>query len=163
MGRGMIREIIQFAETIEDERQSWKVDHILSDIVITVLYATLANANNWLEIAVWAEYNEDLRKRFIELPKGTASHDTIGRVMARIKPEKFQELVTVWREFVNKDEGKKREYWQTGDVKENLNIARKWAISVLKTLDMGKGCSLKTKRFILCSSFDRFVSTIMSA
>ena len=46
---------------------------------------------------------------------------------------------------------------------ENLNIARKWALSVLKTLDMGKGCSLKTKRFILCPAFDRFVSKIMSA
>ena len=46
---------------------------------------------------------------------------------------------------------------------ENLNRARKWALSVLKTLDMGKSCSLRLKRFILCSAFDRFVNKIMSA
>jgi predicted transposase YbfD/YdcC len=103
----VIKGIIDFLGTVEDPRQWWKVDHILSDVVVTVLFGTLANANNWPEIAEWAKYNEELLKRFIKLEKGTASHDTIQRVMESIKPEKFQELTLVWRDLLNKDEGEK--------------------------------------------------------
>ena len=95
----IIGELIRYTDTIEGERQSWKVEHKLSGIVVTVLLATPANANTWCEIAEWAKYNDSLLKKFIELPNGTASHDTIQRVMERIQPEKFQGIVGVWREL----------------------------------------------------------------
>ena len=35
---------------------------------------------------------------------------------------------------------------------KNMNIIRKWALSILKLLDMGKKMSLKLKRFAICSN-----------
>ncbi|MHC6204598.1 transposase family protein, partial [Breznakiellaceae bacterium SP9] len=42
---------------IPDERQQGKVVHKLLDIVIIVMFATLGNANDWVEIALWAKTN----------------------------------------------------------------------------------------------------------
>jgi len=44
---------------------------------------------------------------------------------------------------------------------QNLNILRKIALSILKVLDVGKKCSLKRKRFIVCSNASIFLRKIM--
>jgi predicted transposase YbfD/YdcC len=45
---------------------------------------------------------------------------------------------------------------------KNMNIIRKWALSILKLLDMGKKMSLKLKRFSICSNPTDHISKIMS-
>jgi predicted transposase YbfD/YdcC len=99
-------EILSFLDTIEDVRQEWKVSHLLKDIVIIVLFATLGNANSFEEIAGWAEFHKKFLKRYISLKNGIPSHDTITRVMAIIRPEKFLELQRKWNELLSRDEGK---------------------------------------------------------
>lgn len=42
-----------------------------------------------------------------------------------------------------------------------MNIIRKWALSILKLLDMGKNMSLKLKRFAICSNPTNHISKIM--
>lgn len=42
-----MEEIIKYIELINDERQQKKVLHKLLDIVLIVLFAKLANANDW--------------------------------------------------------------------------------------------------------------------
>lgn len=44
---------------------------------------------------------------------------------------------------------------------KNMNIVRKWALSILKLLDMGKKMSLKLKRFVICSNPINHISKIM--
>lgn len=44
---------------------------------------------------------------------------------------------------------------------KNMNIIRKWALSILKLLDMGKKMSLKLKRFAICSNPINYISKIM--
>lgn len=44
---------------------------------------------------------------------------------------------------------------------KNMNIIRKWALSILKLLDMGKKMSLKLKRFAICSNPTNYISKIM--
>ena len=46
-------------EYIEDVRQERKVRHKLKDILVIVLFATLAGADDWVEIAEFAEVYED--------------------------------------------------------------------------------------------------------
>ena len=55
-------EVLRMIEIIEDIRQPWKVKHKLLDIVVIVLFAKLANADDWEEIEYCAEYNEDFLK-----------------------------------------------------------------------------------------------------
>jgi len=45
---------------------------------------------------------------------------------------------------------------------ENLNILRKLALCILKMVDVGKKCSLKRKRYIICANSSKFLKKIMS-
>ena len=96
-----------YLETISDERQEWKVVHKLSEIVFIVLIATLANADDWVEIEIFAKTNERLLRKYVELKNGIPSHDTIQRVMSCIKPETMKYLSILWNELLNEDEGEK--------------------------------------------------------
>jgi predicted transposase YbfD/YdcC len=96
-----------FLCSIEDERQEWKVEHKLADIVFIVLIAILANADDWQEIGIFAKENEGILRKYIPLENGIPSHDTIQRVMACIKPEVMQHVNILWNELLNSNEGEK--------------------------------------------------------
>ena len=46
-----MQELLDWLEYIEDDRQQRKVRHTLKDILVIVLFATLANADDWVEMA----------------------------------------------------------------------------------------------------------------
>lgn len=92
---------------IEDHRQEWKVSHALKDIVVIVLFATLANADDWHEIEIFARNHEGLLRRYIELRNGIPSHDTMQRVMGSIQPAVFEGLQRAWNELLSAGEGEK--------------------------------------------------------
>ncbi len=54
-----MEELLFWMEYIEDVRQPWKVKHLLKDILVIVLFATLANADDWVEIAMFANAYQD--------------------------------------------------------------------------------------------------------
>ena len=76
-----MQELLDWLEYIEDDRQQRKVRHTLKDILVIVLFATLANADDWVEMALFAESYQDYLRKYIELKNGIPSHDTIRRVM----------------------------------------------------------------------------------
>lgn len=92
-------------EYIEDVRQARKVRHKLKDILVIVLFATLADADDWVEIAMFARAYGDYLRRYIELRNGIPSHDTINRVMGLVSPEILQQLYGKWQELLNRNEG----------------------------------------------------------
>lgn len=102
-----MEELYEWMEIIQDWRQPAKVRHKLKDILVIVLFATLANAESWEEIGDFAKYHEDYLRQYIELPNGVPSHDTIQRVMAMVNPEQLQQLQIRWQELLNRDEGEK--------------------------------------------------------
>lgn len=99
--------ILRYIELIEDGRQQAKVKHKLIDIVVIVLFAKLANANDWIEIADFAECHIEFLRKYIELANGVPSHDTIQRVMGMINPAQIQRLYEKWNEMLNTNEGEK--------------------------------------------------------
>lgn len=74
-------------------------------ILVIVLFATLANADDWVEIALFAEDYQDYLRKYIELKNGSPSHDTIRRVMGMISPEILQQLYAKWQERLNRNDG----------------------------------------------------------
>lgn len=100
-----MEELLQWMEYIEDVRQAKKVRHLLKDILAIVLFATLANADDWVEIALFAENFQDYLKKYIELKNGVPSHDTIRRVMGMISPDILQQLYGKWQELLSREEG----------------------------------------------------------
>jgi len=83
------------------------VHHQLKDIVLLVLFATLANADDWVEFEIFGKSNETLLKRYGEFTNGIPSHDTIQRVIGSIKPKVFEGLQQMWNEMLETNEGEK--------------------------------------------------------
>ena len=102
-----MEQLLEWMEIIEDVRQERKVRHSVKDILIIVLFATLANADTWEQIADSAQWNEAYLRQYIELKNGIPSHDTIQRVMGMIRPENLQQLQMKWQEMLNSNEGGK--------------------------------------------------------
>lgn len=98
-------EILKTIELIEDRRQKKKVKHKLLDIVVIVLFAKLANADDWEEVEIFAKSNEEFLKQYITLENGIPSHDTMQRVMGSIAPEYMQGVYKKWNELVSRNEG----------------------------------------------------------
>ncbi|MDR1473798.1 MAG: ISAs1 family transposase [Lactobacillales bacterium] len=90
-----------YLDTLEDIRQSKKVKHKLSDIVLLVLLAMLANIEYWEEIEDFARFYEKILKKYLELPNGIPSHDTIQRVMGTLHPKVTAELQIMWVQLVS--------------------------------------------------------------
>ena len=100
-------EWLEYVDESEDSRQSGKVRHRLKDILVIVLLATLANADDWVEIGIFAQYHEEFLRKYIRLENGVPSHDTIQRVMALISPDVMQQIMARWYEVLNSEEGEK--------------------------------------------------------
>ena len=100
-----MQELLDWLEYIEDDRQQRKIRHTLKDILVIVLFATLANADDWVEMALFAENYQDYLRKYIELKNGIPSHDTIRRVMGMISPEILQQLYGKWQDRLNQDDG----------------------------------------------------------
>ncbi len=96
-----MEEILKCIEFIEDIRQQAKVRHKLLDVVVIVLFAKLANADDWEEMEAFAECHEEFLKRYLDLENGLPSHDTLQRVMGSINPQHMQKLYEKWNALLS--------------------------------------------------------------
>lgn len=90
---GRIKE--HFAK-VPDPRINRTKKHNLLDIIIMAICAVICGADSWVEIAIFGKSKKEWLKTFLELPNGIPSHDTFGRVFARIDPEAFQASFKEW-------------------------------------------------------------------
>src|ERR687888_1253521 len=65
------------------ERTKW---HSLEAIVAIALCAVICGADGWVEIAEFGKAKEAWFATILDLPHGTPSHDTSGRVFAALVP-----------------------------------------------------------------------------
>ena len=104
--------MMEFLEQLEwvawmDSRQQSKVRHKLKDILIIVLFATFADADDWVEIGMFAKIHEAYLRKYIALENGVPSHDTIQRAMAMMSPEFLQRIQAQFQETLNRENGEK--------------------------------------------------------
>jgi predicted transposase YbfD/YdcC len=83
-------------ENIPDERQEWKIKHKPVDIMFIAVVATIAFCDDWEDIEWFAKKHEGWFRKYIELPNGVPSHDTIERVFSWIDPERFRKMFLSW-------------------------------------------------------------------
>ena len=102
-----LKELLIYITQIEDKRQISKIEHKLNDIVVITLFAMLANIEYWEEIEEFGKMYFKALKRYLELPNGIPSHDTIQRVMATIEPEVTEVLLRKWMDLKISGEDKK--------------------------------------------------------
>ncbi len=70
--------------------------HKLEDIIMIILCSLLSGINDWVGMENFANYREDWLRRFLDLPNGIPSHDTLRAVLARLNPTLFVEQLTGW-------------------------------------------------------------------
>lgn len=81
---------------IDDPRVERTKRHSLLDIITIAICAVICGADDWVEIEQFGKEKRGFFERFLELPNGIPSHDTFGRVFARLDPEQFQACFLEW-------------------------------------------------------------------
>lgn len=89
----------QFGE-LSDPRVQGRVEHRLIDIIIIAICAIICGANSWSEVETYGKAKIGWLRRFLELPNGIPSHDTVGRVFSLIEAEAFTACFMRWVEGV---------------------------------------------------------------
>ena len=81
------------AENLTDSRQQSKVKHKMEDVIAIVFFALLAGEDEWIEIEYFAIDQRDVLKKYLKLPNGIPSHDTLERVISIIEPDELQDFL----------------------------------------------------------------------
>jgi predicted transposase YbfD/YdcC len=81
---------------IEDPRVERTKRHKLLDIIVIAICGMICGAEGWVEIEEFGKEKEEWLKSILDLPNGIPSHDTFGRVFARLDPVKFEDCFFQW-------------------------------------------------------------------
>jgi predicted transposase YbfD/YdcC len=87
--------LLRFFTDIADPRGK-NIIHKLHDILVIAICAVICGADGWVEVEAFGQSKQSWFKRFLDLPGGIPSHDTFGRVFARLQPDAFEKCFTAW-------------------------------------------------------------------
>jgi predicted transposase YbfD/YdcC len=83
-----------FADMPDPRRHNRR--HKLMDILTIALIAVICGADGWVGVVEYAKAKLEWLKSFLELPYGLPSHDTFGRVFAKLDPDAFERCFQAW-------------------------------------------------------------------
>jgi predicted transposase YbfD/YdcC len=88
-----------FAPLTDPRVERTRVHH-LGELVTIALCAVLCGADDWVAVETFGRAKEAWLRTFLTLPGGIPSHDTFGRVFARLDPTEFQQCFVAWVQAV---------------------------------------------------------------
>jgi predicted transposase YbfD/YdcC len=92
------RSLLDHFSALKDPRQQAKVLYPLPEILLLLLCATLAGADDLVEIELWGNQQLAFLRRFRPYRHGVPSHDTLGAVLAMLDPALFKACFAAWVE-----------------------------------------------------------------
>ena len=81
---------------LPDPRVERTKEHQLLDIMTIALCAIICGADSWVDVETFGREKRAWLGTFLALPSGIPSHDTFGRVFARLDPEAFGHCFLAW-------------------------------------------------------------------
>lgn len=87
---------IDYFADLSDPRIEDRCDHKLIDILFIAVCAVICGADGFTDMEEFGIAKQTWLRQFLELPNGIPSHDTFGRVFARLKPGQFQQGFLSW-------------------------------------------------------------------
>ena len=89
--------LIEHFSKVKDPRVISRCDHLLVDIIIIAVCASLCRCDeSWEQVEEFGNIKKDWFKKFLKLPNGIPSHDTIRRVFLLINPTDLQKCFFEW-------------------------------------------------------------------
>lgn len=88
---------------LRDPRQATKVLYPLAEILLLMLCATIAGADDFVEISLWGNEHQDFLRRFLPYERRIPSHDTLCDVIAAVDPDVFKTCFLTWVEGLRTD------------------------------------------------------------
>jgi predicted transposase YbfD/YdcC len=98
------KSLIDHFAALADPRQSWKVIYPLPEILLLVLCATVAGAEDFVEIRRWGTMNRDFLRRLLPYAGGVPSHDTLNDTINALDGELFATCFSEWVETLSEAE-----------------------------------------------------------
>lgn len=92
----MTDSFLQHFEAIEDPRIDRCKRHELLDIILLAVSAVLSGAEGWEQIEDFGIHRLDWLRRYRPFEYGIPRHDTIARVICRLKPEEIETAFQRW-------------------------------------------------------------------
>ena len=83
-------------EKLTDPRIERTKQHLLLEMVTIALCATICGADSWVDVEKFGVAKQEWFGRYLKLPNGIPSHDTFGRVFARLNTEEFLLCLHNW-------------------------------------------------------------------
>ncbi|MDA8520029.1 ISAs1 family transposase [Acidovorax sp. NCPPB 4044] len=88
--------LLEHLQSIPDPRVQRTRRHELQSLLTVALCATLAGADNWVEVAEFGQQHEGWFARIVPLPSGIASHDTFARVFRLLQAQPLEHACQQW-------------------------------------------------------------------
>lgn len=88
--------LLDHFSALEDPRQAWKVVYRLPEILLCVLCATMAGAEDFVEIERWGKRKLDFLRRLLPFERGIPSHDTLNDVINALPTGLFSDCFVTW-------------------------------------------------------------------
>ena len=96
MARVGIVAIRERFSALTDPRMERTKRHLLLDMVVIALCAAICGANGWADVERFGKAKLDWLSQFLDLPNGIPSHDTFGRLFARLDTNEFLTCLHNW-------------------------------------------------------------------
>jgi predicted transposase YbfD/YdcC len=94
------RSVLQYFQNLPDPRTGSRQDHNLVDIITIGILAVICGADGFVGLETYGKANQEWLETFLELPNGIPSHDTFGRIFARLDPQALQKSFLAWIEGI---------------------------------------------------------------
>ncbi len=91
-----LRTLLEHFSVIGDPRQPWKVMYPLREVILLVVCGTIADCDDYDEIALWGEAHLDFLRGLSEFHFGVPCEDWLRDLMNRIDPALFRACFEAW-------------------------------------------------------------------
>ncbi len=82
--------------SLDDPRRDHGKLHRLEDILVLTICAVICGADSFVAVEAFGHAKHDFLRRFLSLPNGIPSHDTIRVVFTRLDPRHFEQCFLDW-------------------------------------------------------------------
>jgi predicted transposase YbfD/YdcC len=101
MEKGPAASIREHFAKVEDPRVDRTKRHLLLDIIVIAICAVICGADSWVGAEEFGKAKQKWLEKYLALPDGIPSHDTFGRVFARLDAAQFESSFMNWVQAIS--------------------------------------------------------------